>query len=125
MAAAGEIGAAYGVDAAVDAVQPAAGRSVADSSCTEAKIPELSERDHAVLPVRERRNLHIQRKLNTKRTRCGRNVLSLILHRNSSVPGRCRRGCYVCEGAATTPWWAATRLTMSPMMRLTSKSFGV
>jgi hypothetical protein len=88
VAAAGELRAAYGVDGAVDAVQPATGRSVADSSCTEAKIPELPERDHAVLSVRKRRNLHIQRKLNTKRTRCGRNVLSLILHRYCSVPGR-------------------------------------
>ena len=94
MAAAGELRAADCVDAAVDAVQPTAGRAVLNGSCTEAELPQLPESHHAVLAVRERRNLHIQRKLNTKATTCVVNVLSLILHRNSSVPGRRPRRCY-------------------------------
>jgi hypothetical protein len=94
MAAADELGAADGVDAAVDAVQPATGRAVLNGSCTEAELEQLAESHHAVLPVRERRNLHIQRKLNTKATTCVVNVLSLVLHRYCSVPGRRRRRCY-------------------------------
>ena len=56
--------------------------------------------------------------------------------RRARPSGRPRAACaaQLCRGlrqryrthaAATTPWWAATRSTMSPMMRLTSKSFGV
>jgi len=87
--AAGELRAADGVHGAVDAVQPATGRAVLNGSCTEAKRPQLSERHHPVLAVRERRNLHIQRKLNTKATTCVVNLLSFLLHRPRSVPG-CR-----------------------------------
>jgi hypothetical protein len=88
VAAAAELRAADGVDGTVDAVQPAAGRAVLNGSCTEAELPQLSESHHTVLPIRERRNLHIQRKLNTKATTCVVNVLSLLLHRYCSVPGR-------------------------------------
>jgi hypothetical protein len=41
-----------------------------------------------VLAVRQRRDLHIDRKLNTKATTYVVNVLSLARHRNGSVPGR-------------------------------------
>jgi len=60
----------------VEAVQPAAGGPVLNGSCTEAKLPQLAEADHSVLPGRQRRDLGIDRKLNTKATTCVVDVLS-------------------------------------------------
>jgi hypothetical protein len=40
-----------------------------------------------VLPLRERRDSHIERKLNTLGDPWLPNVLSLVLHRPGSVPG--------------------------------------
>jgi hypothetical protein len=93
VAAAGELGAADGVDRAVDAVEPATGGPVLNGSCTEAELPQLAEANHPVLPIRQNRDFDIDRKLNTKATTCVANVLSLILHRYGSVPGGRRRRC--------------------------------
>jgi hypothetical protein len=86
VAAAGELRVADRIDAAVDAVEAAAGRAVLNGSCTEAKLAQLAEAHHAVLSRRDRRDLHVERKVNTKATTLVADVLSLVLHRYGSVP---------------------------------------
>ena len=76
------------IDAAVDAVEAAAGGAVLNGSCTEAKLAQLAEGYHAVLSRRDRRDLDIERKVNTKATTFVDDVLSLVLHRYGSVSGR-------------------------------------
>jgi hypothetical protein len=85
---AGELRVADGVDSTVDTVEAAPSGPVADRSGAEAKPPQLLEAHDAVLALRKRRDRRIQRKLNTRRTTCGRNVLSLVRHRPLSVPRR-------------------------------------
>jgi len=88
VAAAGELGAADGVDGAVDAVQAAGPCTLRHGALAQAEQLQLVKGDNPVLAVREGRDLHVDRKLNTLGDLWLPNVLSLVLHRNSSVPGR-------------------------------------
>src|SRR5215213_418656 len=82
-------------------MEATAGGPVLHGSCTEAKITELAEPDHPVLEVRERRDLGIQPKLNTKATTFVVNVLSRRHCRR--LAGRDRRVCCERYRRATTP----------------------
>ena len=71
-----------------NALQHTAGGAVLNGSCTETKLAQLAEAHDAVLSRRDRRDLHIERKINTKATTFVADVLTLVRHRSGSVPGR-------------------------------------
>jgi hypothetical protein len=127
VAALGEAAVADGVDAAVDAGQAAGGHSVPDGACAQAEKLQLGKGDQVVLALRQQSDLHVPRGCVTLRRTYRRNVLDPLhcpqFSRQTATGGR--RVLRVGYETAATPWCSATTSTMSPIIRLTSKSLGV
>lgn len=90
MSVGGEDGVADGVDAAVDAVQPASSRPMGHGPLREPEGRELPRRDHAVLARRQRRNLAVHRPNDAFQTH-GVSFSSLARH-GRSVAGKLTLG---------------------------------
>jgi hypothetical protein len=71
----------------VDAVEAAGPRPPRHRALAQAEQLQLVKGNHPMLALREPRNPHVDRKLNTLVALWLPDVLSLILHRPGSVPG--------------------------------------
>ena len=84
------------VDTAVHSMQPSRGRAVAYGPVAEPQRAQLLERHHAVLPLRQRRDLRIQWGLLSFRTLFGR-----ILHSPLRVRDRGLQRWAFCDESVT------------------------
>ena len=116
-----------GVDPSMHAMEPTPLAPPGHCLTAQPKLSELSKGDHSMLPLRKLGDQDVQRAkrrlvnpwLTNIRFTCARGGHAATVTHPGAPVG------YERYETVTTPWCAATRSTMSPMMRLTSKSFGV
>jgi hypothetical protein len=128
---AGQPAVPYGIHTPMEPMEPARPSPPGDRLAAHAKPSQLGKGDDSMLTPGEVRKPRVERGFM-------RFVNSWLTNFRDpfpdAVPGtghartvpHCRPPVgYERYETITTPWWAATRSTMSPMMRLTSKSLGV